>query len=363
MKLWGKEVTTLEQMSRDKVSGDKVSGGENLSADNGYALTVSDLSWHADDRAILSDISFSLAKGEMLGIIGPNGAGKSSLLRCLYRYIKPDNGTISLFGHNTSYFSAKEFARQVAVVLQDTPHHFELTTEQLVAIGLTPHKGPFDLTTSSDRRLVADALEKVGLTHKAGQIYEHLSGGEKQRALIARAIVQQPKLLILDEPTNHLDIRYQIQIMELLRAIGISVITSIHDLNLASAMCDQLLLLDDGRCVAHGTPKSVLTEQRISEVFDVCCSTQPHPQHGNPQISYFYGYSYGDSTHDKSANDEAAHDETNHDENAHGLKALGQNSLGKKAFGQNSLDKTDFEENSLDRRHWSSMERHKQDED
>ncbi|RTR40329.1 ABC transporter ATP-binding protein [Shewanella canadensis] len=292
----------------DENNSDKQSRDEKHSANNACALTVCDLSWHADDRVILSDISFSLAKGEMLGIIGPNGAGKSSLLRCLYRYIKPDNGTINLFGQNTSYFSAKEFARQVAVVLQDTPHHFELTTDQLVAIGLTPHKGPFDLTTSADRRLVADALEKVGLTHKAGQVYEHLSGGEKQRALIARAIVQQPKLLILDEPTNHLDIRYQIQVMELLREIGISVITSIHDLNLASAMCDQILLLDDGRCVAHGTPKSVLTEERISEVFGVCCSTQAHPQHGNPQISYFYGYSHSENAHGKSAHDKSQWD-------------------------------------------------------
>lgn len=298
----------MKKQREEAFTSDESSGDKPHSANNACALTVSEVSWHADDRAILSDISFSLAKGEMLGIIGPNGAGKSSLLRCLYRYIKPDNGTINLFGQNTSHFSAKEFARQVAVVLQDTPHHFELTTDQLVAIGLTPHKGPFDLTTSADRRLVADALEKVGLTHKAGQVYEHLSGGEKQRALIARAIVQQPKLLILDEPTNHLDIRYQIQVMELLREIGISVITSIHDLNLASAMCDRVLLLDDGRCVAHGTPKSVLTEARISEVFGVCCSTQAHPQHGNPQISYFYGYSDGENAHDKSAHDKSLWD-------------------------------------------------------
>jgi len=312
------------------------------SANNASALMVSDLSWHADDRAILSDISFSLAKGEMLGIIGPNGAGKSSLLRCLYRYIKPDSGSISLFGHNISQFSAKEFARQVAVVLQDTPHHFDLTTEQLVAIGLTPHKGPFDLTTSADRRRVADALDKVGLTHKAGQVYEHLSGGEKQRALIARAIVQQPKLLILDEPTNHLDIRYQIQIMELLRTIGISVITSIHDLNLASAMCDQILLLDDGRGIAHGAPKSVLTEERICDVFGVCCSTLPHPQHGNPQISYFYGYS---------------HSENAEDENAGHCLSLSSNEAESPTLNK-SMSASAIESKNQ----WDGMKRHKQDE-
>ena len=253
-------------------------------------LMVKGLTWLADRREILSDIHFSLPEGKMLGIIGPNGAGKSSLLRCLYRYIKPHSGSITLFGEDISILSAKEFAKQVAVVLQDTPHHFDLTTEQLVAIGLTPHKGPFEVTNASDREVVSDALAKVGLSHKAKQAYEHLSGGEKQRALIARAIVQRPKLLILDEPTNHLDIRYQIQILELLRSLSISVITSIHDLNLASALCDQLLLLDSGKAISHGTPSEVLTEQRIGEVFGVCCKVEVHPQHGNPQISYFYGY-------------------------------------------------------------------------
>lgn len=253
-------------------------------------LQVEDLSWRVEGGDILSDIHFSVSKGEMLGIIGPNGAGKSSLLRCLYRYIKPNVGSMTLFGDDISVFSAKEFAKQVAVVLQDTPHHFDLTTAQLVAIGLTPHKGTFDITSANDRERVTDALAKVGLSHKPKQAYEHLSGGEKQRALIARAIVQQPKLLILDEPTNHLDIRYQIQILELLRSLNISVITSIHDLNLASALCDQLLLLDGGICVAHGTPIDVLTEQKIADVFGVCCTIESHPQHGNPQISYFYGY-------------------------------------------------------------------------
>lgn len=262
----------------------------NALADVNVVLSVQELSWQIDAKAILSSIGFSLAEGKMLGIIGPNGAGKSSLLRCLYRFIKPTSGSIHLFGDDINTLSAKAFARQVAVVLQDTPHHFEMTTAQLIALGLTPHKGAFDFTHRGDQEVIAKALDKVGLQDKANQAYESLSGGEKQRALIARAIVQRPKLLILDEPTNHLDIRYQIQTLELLRSLKITVITSIHDLNLASALCDELLLLNDGRCVAKGTPKAVLTEQRIAEVFDVCCEIRPHPQHGNPLISYFYGY-------------------------------------------------------------------------
>ncbi|MGI2105673.1 ABC transporter ATP-binding protein [Shewanella frigidimarina] len=253
-------------------------------------LDVNHLFWQVDNKTILADIHFSLPKGQMLGLIGPNGAGKSSLLRCLYRYIVPTSGDIDIFSKPISEYSSKLLAQNIAVVQQDTPHYFDMTTEQLVAMGLTPHKGLFDSNTAQDRERVVSALTKVGLQQKAQQQYELLSGGEKQRALIARAIVQQPHILILDEPTNHLDIRYQIQILELVKSLGISVIASIHDLNLASAMCDKLLLLDQGRLIAKGTPTEVLTERQISEVFGVCCDINLHPQHGKPLISYFYGY-------------------------------------------------------------------------
>ena len=127
-----------------------VSGSRSQSTPE-LALDVRDLSWQVESRSILSQVSFSIKRGEMLGIIGPNGAGKSTLLRCIYRYIKPDSGQIQLFGQEITHLSSKAFAREVAVVLQDTPQHFELTTAQLVAIGLTPHKGPFEFTNSADR--------------------------------------------------------------------------------------------------------------------------------------------------------------------------------------------------------------------
>lgn len=254
------------------------------------ALNVTQLSWEIEGKSILADIDFALPTGQMLGLIGPNGAGKSSLLRCIYRFVRPTQGQILLFGEDIAPLSPKAFACKVAVVQQDTPHYFDMTTEQIVAMGLTPHKGMFDGHTRSDSQRIANALEKVGLTAKVHQQYECLSGGEKQRALIARAIVQQPQLLILDEPTNHLDVRYQIQILELVKGLGISVIASIHDLNLASALCDSLLLLDQGRVSAIGTPSEVLTEARIAQVFGVCAQVSRHPQHHNPLISYFYGY-------------------------------------------------------------------------
>ncbi|QSX29318.1 ABC transporter ATP-binding protein [Shewanella cyperi] len=254
------------------------------------ALKVDGLCWHPKGNRVLDDVSFELASGQMLGLIGPNGAGKSSLLRCLYRYLRPDSGRISLEGQDISQVSRRDFARSVAVVQQDTPHFFDLSTRAQVAMGLIPHKGWFEQDRAADGERVDAALAQVGLSDKADTPFEQLSGGEKQRALIARAIVQRPGLLLLDEPTNHLDVRYQIQILELVRSLGISVICSIHDLNLASALCDSLLLLERGRTVAWGTPDEVLTEARLAAVFGVCCSVSPHPQHGKPQLQYFYGY-------------------------------------------------------------------------
>ena len=256
-------------------------------------MTVDKLTWCVDGKPLLNEISFAIPTGSMLGLIGPNGAGKSSLLRCLYRFIKAQQGHISLDGRDVESFSAKAFARCVAVVQQDTPSQLDVSVRELVAMGLTPHKGWLEFDSRQDRLKVSAALDKVGMQALANRSFNLLSGGEKQRALIARAIVQQPRLLILDEPTNHLDIRYQIQILELVRSLGISVIASIHDLNLASALCDKLLLLNGGQLVARGRPEQVLTEAMIADVFGVCCQITPHPQHGKPLISYFYGYQTG----------------------------------------------------------------------
>lgn len=278
-----------------------------------FALRINNLCWHIGASAILSHINIDVPQGVMLGVVGPNGAGKSSLLRCLYRYVQPSSGDIELFNRSLESYSPSALALKVAVVVQDTPINVDLTTEQLVKMGLTPHKNWFERQNQQDDLLIEQALIKVGLSDKASQKLTALSGGERQRALIARAIVQQPQLLILDEPTNHLDIRYQIQILELVKSLGITVIASIHDLNLASAMCDELVLLHQGKVVAHGQPKEVLTQQSIAEVFNVCCEVQTHPQHGQPLISYFYGYQPLQSSHHNELN----HNELNHNELSH----------------------------------------------
>lgn len=253
-------------------------------------LTVSNLSWSAGDNQILNDVNFQVSVGSFTGMLGPNGAGKSTLLRCLYRYITPSHGQVSFAGQDIKTMSNQEIARKVAVVLQHTPQHFNLSVFDVVALGLIPHKTLFAGNTASDLALIATAVEQVGLSSKVNTNFETLSGGEKQRVMIARAIVQRPQLLLMDEPTSHLDVKYQIQIMELAKSLGITVIASFHDLNLASALCDQLLVLKKGYLHTAGTPKDVVTELMLSNVFDVCTKVTQHPQHHSPHVTYFYGY-------------------------------------------------------------------------
>jgi iron complex transport system ATP-binding protein len=263
---------------------------EGLKVSKSALLIAEHLSWCADDNLILDDISFAIEQGSFTGILGPNGAGKSSLLRCLYRFVAPEQGVVSFECDDIWQLNANDYAKSVAVVLQETPSHFNLTVHDVVALGLIPHKGLFARADKADDEKILQAISQVGLVHKSQQNFEHLSGGEKQRALIARAIVQSPRLLIMDEPTSHLDVRYQIQIMELAKSLGITVIASFHDLNLASAMCDNLLVLNQGKLVCQGTPKEVLTKEMLSDVFGVCAHISEHHQHKVPHISYYYGY-------------------------------------------------------------------------
>ena len=251
-------------------------------------IRVENLSWQADDNCILNDINFSVKTGSFTGLIGANGAGKSSLLRCLYRFIKPDTGCVSFQQNDIWHLSANDYAKQIAVVLQEAPAQFNLSVYDVVSLGLIPHQPFFSSSKILDNDKVNKAIHQVGLTDKTLQPFEHLSGGEKQRALIARAIVQSPQLLIMDEPTSHLDVKYQIQVMELARSLGITVIASFHDLNLASAMCDNIIVLKDGELVTQGTPSTVFNEQMLSDVFGVCAQVSVHPMQNVPQITYFY---------------------------------------------------------------------------
>ncbi|MDV2994840.1 MAG: Ferric enterobactin transport ATP-binding protein FepC [Chroococcidiopsis sp. SAG 2025] len=250
-------------------------------------LQVKQASWGIDGNQIVRNITLEVASGEFVGLIGPNGSGKSSLLRCIYRVLTPDAGLITLNGDDIWQLGSRQMAQRTSVVLQETPSEFDFTVEEMVLMGRAPHQRLFDRETEADRQIVREAIAKVGLESLAGRNFLSLSGGEKQRVMVARAIAQQAKFLVLDEPTNHLDIRYQLEILELVKRLGVTVIAALHDLNLAAAYCDRLYVLSAGEVVASGTPQQVLHSKLIRQVYGVNSEVQVHPRTGQLHIIFF----------------------------------------------------------------------------
>lgn len=247
-------------------------------------LVVEDLSWGPSRHMpIIEGLSFAVEPGEMLAVVGPNGAGKSSLLRCLYRFHRPMAGRVSVDGEDIWTTKPKALARRVATVLQEPASDFGLTVEEIIELGRLPHLHRF---SGRDYTPVQDALALLDLTELAGRDLAWLSGGEKQRVMIARALVQKPDLLILDEPTNHLDIQHQLEVLALLSALPTTVIVSLHDLALASAYADRVLVLDRGRQAQLGAPFTVLTPDTIRQTFAVESAIDSHPTTGRPRFSF-----------------------------------------------------------------------------
>ncbi len=259
---------------------------------NPVLLSVENLSYAIKGQAILHDIHFKLNQGEFIGLLGPNGAGKSTLLRCIYRYYSACQQAITFSGKCIQSVPQHQLAKEVAVVLQQPANDMSLSAKEVVALGLLPGSSMWQSITAEQHEQVHHALEQVGLAAHAHKPLGHLSGGEQQRVHIARALLQQPKLLIMDEPTSHLDIKYQIEIMELVRSLQLTVLASFHDINLAATQCDRLIVLNKGRCAAFGEPKEVVTQSLLSDVFGVCADVVPHPQNPEkwPLVHYYYGY-------------------------------------------------------------------------
>jgi len=228
-----------------------------------------DLDVGYDGTLILNGAALIAHPGQVVGLIGPNGSGKTTLLRTLYRSLRPQAGLITLEGTSVERLATREIARLVAVVVQEAPVELPLTVAEMVLLGRSPHRGSFQRYVTQDQQMAAAALARVGARHLAERTYTTLSGGEKQRILIARALAQQASHLLLDEPTNHLDIRYQHEVLELVRSIGVTTVVALHDLNLAARYCDQLVLLDRGRVGCVGTPRQVLTPEVLEPVYGV----------------------------------------------------------------------------------------------
>lgn len=249
-------------------------------------VQVQDVTWSVENRRIVDSVLLDVQPGEFVGLIGPNGCGKSSLLRTVYRTLKPDAGVITLDGDAVWQMDARSNALRTAVVAQERGGEFDFTVHEVVMMGRTPHKGFFDRDTVEDFAIADDALQRVGMAPFAQRSFRTLSGGEKQRVLLARALAQRVNLLVLDEPTNHLDIRYQLEMLALVKASGLTALAALHDLNLAAHYCDRLFLMQGGGIVASGTPEEVLLPARIRDVYGVEAVVERHPLTGLLQIVY-----------------------------------------------------------------------------
>ena len=234
-------------------------------------LKVSDLSFGYNGKATLEGISLDVEKGEIVSLVGPNGAGKSTLIKCIDRILKPQKGTVLIDGKEASNMSSKDFSKMMGYVPQSTQEIFPYTVFDIVLMGRRPHIGW--RVTRRDVRIVAKTLKFMGIDDFAERYFDELSGGEKQKIAMARAIVQEPEVLLLDEPTSNLDIRHQLEVMKIVQLFvqrgKISAIMAMHDLNLASRFSDKIVMLKDKGIFEVGDPESVLTPENIERVYGV----------------------------------------------------------------------------------------------
>lgn len=253
------------------------------------AVELCDVCWGPNGSPdILSDINFSVPQGQIVVICGANGAGKSSLLRLIYRHQSPRKGIVRLLGQDIWKMRSVAAAQMLAAVLQEQPSDPALTARQIVMLGRLPHRqgwrGGLFSASQADKKVTDHAIQRMDLAGMQDRPFGMLSGGERQRVIVARALAQEPKVIVLDEPTNHLDIRHQLELLKLLKKLGLTVIATLHDLALAADFADRILLMSRGRIIADGTPEDVLNEAGVATAFDVkSCINRSGP---NLQFSF-----------------------------------------------------------------------------
>ena len=250
------------------------------------SIRAQNLVWKIGRKTILDDVSFQAAPGKMLGLLGPNGSGKTSLLRLLAGLKTPNSGRVTLDGVDIRRIGRRSIAQRVAFVEQHATTNSNLRVIDVAKLGRFPHRSMFSGWSVADDEAVAQALDRAGLTEKRNDGWQSLSGGEKQRAHIARALAQSPHELILDEPTNHLDIQHQIGLMRLVSGLQVTSIIALHDLNHAAMFCDSLIVMQRGKIVASGEPKEILTQELLRDVFSVEARVETSPHHARPHIHY-----------------------------------------------------------------------------
>ncbi|MFD1200063.1 ABC transporter ATP-binding protein [Brucella gallinifaecis] len=249
-------------------------------------IKVDNLTWKVGRKTIIDSISFEVKSGKMLGLLGPNGSGKTTLLRLIAGLRAPHSGQVLLDNKNISTFTRRNIAQRVAFVEQHATTNANLKVSDVVKLGRLPHRSMFTGWTSNDDNAVENALERTGMQHKRNESWQNLSGGEKQRAHIARALAQSPRELILDEPTNHLDIQHQMSLLRLVASLPVTSIIAMHDLNHAAMFCDELIIMQTGRIVASGAPEDVITDHLLRDVFRVEAHIETSLYNKRPHIHF-----------------------------------------------------------------------------
>lgn len=246
-------------------------------------LSVEDLYFSYPRRDVLRNITFDVHPGEILGILGQNGCGKTTLLKCINASLKNSQGVVTIDGNDVHSLSKKEIARAMGFVMQTTNTTFPFTVYETVMMGRYSRSDSFS-SSDKDIEIVYDAMRETGILEFTDRDIDELSGGERRRVMIARALVQEPEVLLLDEPTLHLDINHQFDLMDLIRRLSaekkLMVVIVTHDIILAARYCDRIITVQNGSIVAHGTPKEVITEDNMRKIFNIETEIKEDPRVG-----------------------------------------------------------------------------------
>ena len=247
-------------------------------------LKVEKLTYDIGGTRILKDITFDVEENTFVGVIGPNGSGKSTMLKSIYGVNKPSGGNIYFEGEDLLKISSKDRAKKIAVLAQESGGQFDFSVQQVVEMGRYPHKNTLENYSKHDLEIVDRVLREMKLDNYRERSFNTLSGGEKQRVLIARLLVQESKFIILDEPTNHLDIGHQIEIMNIIKKMGVTVLSAIHDMNMAAIYCDKLVIMKKGEVITQGSVEETLTSEMLKDLFNV--EAEIHDLKGRKHVIY-----------------------------------------------------------------------------
>ena len=254
------------------------------------SLELRNVDWRAGFKKIITDVTIAVKPGEFLGLIGPNGSGKTTLMSVLGGLRRPSRGDAILDGQVLKNIGRRNLARRIGFVEQQADTIDRITVTEAVSLGRTPYLSLLTPWSQNDDAVVDDALDAVDMRSMKDRMWHTLSGGEKQRVHIARALAQEPEFLLLDEPTNHLDIRHQLGILELVRRLPVTVVAALHDLNHAAMFCDRIAMMDGGKLRAIGTPQDILIPENLRDVFGVSATVEPDDIHpGRCMIRYHAG--------------------------------------------------------------------------